>query len=460
MPQENLPESQRSPRSAASSSSQRTARSITRQEAASSSVPDALLGIGTQLPDIEMDFDATQLDILSPGPGGNYGNTQTETPAPATLNFLAPNLPIVNPNPYAAFQHGALFSIGCLRDGLFHCQHLQLCPRRFNSAEELQIHFQTVHFAFTRIDPAHRYICAECNFMSLFPNEPCSCGTYAFVELWICGHFIKTPWYQRHASDGTDFQGYRPGSTFFDPTSYAGPNMNFPWDPTMNSGNFGGGGSNQGQFNYQGGNTYGRTGNQRYRWNASNGSGSGSNQFQGNFFGVRHMEWDGQYTLQILGAKAQQNRRGLKLLILLLLLLLAIAIGFTYDWIITKARMAIPRAAAGIRSHLPIMGFVVLMASTAICLSIKHLAVQRVRRAQCVSIHIILDQLAKKHADVILRDVDVLCTLFHTLLYRLNADRLDLNLLCVVTLAYDTKGEVPHNLTLMPSTKLELQHPP
>jgi len=158
--------------------------------------------------------------------------------------------------------------------------------------------------------------------------------------------------------------------------------MNFPWDPNMNNGNFGGRGNNQGHYNYQGGNMYGRTGIQGYGWNASPGSGSGSNQYQGNFFGARQLARDSQYTLQIWCLKGQQKARCLNFLLLLLLLLLVVSFGFTHDWIISKARMAIPRAAASIRSHLPVVGFVTLIASVAMCLSIKHLTVQRVRRSR------------------------------------------------------------------------------
>jgi hypothetical protein len=227
----------------------------------------------------------------------------------------------------------------------------------------------------------------------------------------------------------------------------------------MNGNNFGGGGNNQGQYSHRGGSGYGKTGNQGNWWNASTGSGSGSNQHQGNFLGGRQMAWDGPYTFHFWCAKAQQKGRRLKFLIFLLLALLAITLGFTYDWIIGKARMAIPRATAGIRSHLAVTGFVILMASIGMCLSIQHLTVQRLRRARSVSITIILDHLAKKHADDILRDLDVLCTLLHTLLCHLNADRLDLNLLCVVTLGYDMKGRSPHDFMLMPSTKHELRRP-
>jgi len=151
----------------------------------------------------------------------------------------------------------------------------------------------------------------------------------------------------------------------------------------MNNGGFGGAGTNPGPGNYQGGNTYGGTGNQAYGYDGSNGSGSVGNQFQANIFGgARQMALNGPHTFRILFANGQHKGRRLRFLILLMLLLVAIAFGFTHDWIISKARMAIPRAAGGIRSHLPVMGFVGIFASIATCLSVKHLTVQRVRQAR------------------------------------------------------------------------------
>ena len=456
MPKEEpRPEPQPSPLSAASSSSQRTARSVTKQEPASSTaVSDDFLGIGAQLPDLpDMDFD-TQLDmdILSAGQGENYDNTQAERPPPATLDFLAPDLPIVNPNPYATFLHGALFSLGCLRGNLFHCQHLQICPQRFNTAEELQQHFASAHFEFTRIDPAHRYICSICNRTSLFSADACTCQTPdpETVELWICGHFIKRPWFQRDNSDGTDFQGYQPGSNFFDSPSFGGPNAGGPWDPNMNNrGNFGG--VNQGPFNYQGG--YGRTGNQSFGWDNSNGSGSGSNQYQRNFLGTRQRAFDGQYTFQIWCSKAQQKSWAMKPLLLTLLLLFTVIFGLSHDWMIAKTRTAFP--GASIHPYLPAAGFIILITSIVLPLATIHL---KARRARCVSTTVVLGHLIQKHADDFQRDLDVLCKLLHTLLCRLQTDRSDLNILCVVSFAYDTKGR--DELTLMPSMKHELQRQP
>jgi len=460
MPKEEVaPEPQPSPLSAASSSSQRTARSVTKQEPPSSTaVSDDFLGIGAQLlPELPAtDFD-TQLDmdLLSSGQGGSYDNTQAQRPPPATLDFLAPDLPIVNPNPYATFLHGALFSLGCLRDGLFHCQHLQICPQRFNTADELQQHFASAHFEFTRIDPAHRYICSICNRTSLYPTDACSCPTPDpdTIELWICGHFIKRQWFQRDNSDGTDFQGYQPGSNYFDSPSFGGGNGGGPWNPNMNNRGSFGGGLNQGPFNHQGG--YGRTANRSFGWDNSNGSGSGSNQYRGSFLGTRQRAFDGQYSFQIWCSKAQPKSWHVKPLILVVLLLFTITFAFSHDWTITKAQMAIPRAAAAIRSHLPVVGFVILMASIVVPLATIHLTA---RRARCVSTTIVLDHLVKKHADDIQRDLDALCKLLHSLLCRLHTDHLDLNILCVVSCAYDTKGG--DDFTLMPATKHELQRPP
>lgn len=401
--------------------------------------------INTQL---DMDMD---IDILSSGPEGNYDNTQAERPALATLNLLAPNLTTSDPNPYATFQHGAPFLLGCFRDGQFQCFHLQRCLQRLDTADELQNHFATKHFEYTRIYPAHRFICSKCNLTSLFPNDPCSCGTLDNIEMWICGHFIKRPWYQRESSDGTDFQGYQPGSKFDSP-SFGGSNTGAPGDPNPNNGgNVGGGFNNQGPSNYQG--AYDRTGNQGFRWNGSNGSGSGSNQYQRNFFGARQMALDGQYSFQIWCSKVQPKGWHLNWLLILLLLLFAVAFGLTHNWVVTKARME--TLATKIGPHVAVLGFAILTMPIVMQLLIQHLTF---RRAREVSITIILDHLAKKRADDFQRDLDVLRKLLQTLVYRLHTDQLDLNIICVASFAYDRKrGD---DLTLMPSTKHEVQHPP
>jgi hypothetical protein len=126
---------------------------------------------------------------------------------------------------------------------------------------------------------------------------------------------------------------------------------------------------------------------------------------------------------------------------------MSMAFGFTHDWLITKTHLA----AASIRSHLPVLGFAILMTSIVIPLLMQHF---NLRRARCVSITIVLDHQAKKHADDLQRDLDVLCTLLHTLLCRLHPDQSDLNILCVVSLAHDAKGG--NDFALLPSTKHEL----
>lgn len=415
------------PLSATSSTSQRTARSITKQEPGSdSSVSDALFGVGAQLPEIKMDLDG-DIDILSGATGGGYGNTQAETPAPAMLNSVAPDFPLANPDPYARFSHGALFLIGVFREGAFQCQHLQLCTQRFNTVEELQFHFETSHFYFTRISPAEHYICSACTVIGN-PNDICSCGAQNCFETWICGHLIKPPRYHRYAPDA--FQGYRPGSSF-GPTGFGGGGSsgNFPWNPNMNQGGFGGG-SNHGQYNsYQGGGDYGHTvNNQGSGWGASNGSGSGSGQYRGTY-GTRQMAWDNK-------AQMFPSERRLGLLFLFLLLLV-LTVSFGQDWFTTKAGTA----AACMSSQLPTLGFGILMASIAIpMLSAKYFTGRRPH----VDIAVLMDQLAKKmeHADGELhRELSILGSLLHTVLSRLDSGDWEMDLCVLKTKSRDSKND-------------------
>jgi len=146
-----------------------------------------------------------------------------------------------------------------------------------------------------------------------------------------------------------------------------------------NRGSFGGG-LNQGPFNHQGG--YGRTANRSFGWENSNGSGSGSNQYRGSFLGTRQRAIDGQYSFQIWCSKAQPKSWRMKPL-LAILLLCTITFAFSHEWIITKAQKTLPGASA-IRPHLPVVGFVILMASIVVPLVTIHLTGRRARcRSRC-----------------------------------------------------------------------------
>jgi len=400
-----------------------------------------------------------QLDIQSPGAGYE---SQPEISAPATLYDISRDIPI-DQGPYSTHQDGHPVAIGVLRNGFYVCQHEHLrglCEQVWNDPEELQLHFELAHFSFIRNNPAHRYICFVCKGLNNYDVGLClNCGTNGPIELWIYGTYIRTPSYPRQSSDGHDSHRFiNPPGSCYQSSSFTVPtvpNMDFQWDRGMNDGNFGGG-TNQGQFDFRDGNAYGGPGSQGYGYDPSNASGSGSNNYQGNMFGgARQMRQNSPFTFRVLYAKAQQRSRGQTLFLVFLLLLILTLFSFTHDWVIAKAKMGIPRAAAGFRNHLPMMGFVGIVASFAICLSMKHLAVQRVRRARCVSITVILDDLAYKCTDDTLRDLVVLCMLLRILLSRSSAGQHQI-LISAAKDIYDKAGPGMNDLMLMPLTSHDI----
>ena len=195
----------------------------------------------------------------------------------------------------------------------------------------------------------------------------------------------------------------------------------------MNRGSFGGG-SNQGQYNHQGGHGYGHTVNQGGGRGASNGSGSGSGQYRGTH-GTRQMAWDNK-------TQMCPSERRLELL-LLVLLFLVIALGFGQNWFSAKAGTA----AACMSSQLPTLGFGILMASIAIpMLSAKYFTGRRPQ----VDITVLMEQLAKKmeHADGELhRELSVLGSLLHNVLARLDTGDWEMDFCVVKTKSRDSKNE-------------------
>jgi hypothetical protein len=318
---------------------------------------------------------AATLDIQSPGA---YGETQL--PAPAAINYVAPALPTMSPNPYGSYQNGDMVALG-IRNGFYYCQHLDgLCNDYFNTDEELQQHFAMTHFEFTRINPAHRFVCSQCQHLNNDMHHPCyHCGAQGSIQLWIFGHYIRRPSYQRHAPDGQDFQRFTPYSVPF--TSIGFPIVD--WDISTDA--FGGN-ANSGGFDMQNTTLYGGPGNQAYSYNPPGDSDTGGSQYQGsNYGGAQRMASDMETTLRLEYAKTRRLFSN-KFNILLFSLLVIFTFGLSHALSLSLAQVQFRQASSKIHAHLPVIGFLAIISSFILPSPVKYLKAEIRKRSQCVSI--------------------------------------------------------------------------
>lgn len=341
------------------------------------------MGIGER-PDLQEalgNLDTTQLDIQTPG-GDAYGDIDLDMAPPATISYVAPDMPGYDPNPYTSYQDGQMIAIGVQREGgNYFCAHLGLCNAYFDNEEDLQLHFEKWHFAYTRIYPAHRFQCSSCFYLNTDIMGPCSspmCFQVGTIELWIYGSYIRNPPFQRYAPDPQDV-AYTP-STLFSFNSFMFEDMNQGQD--MNGSNYGGN-ANSGNFNYPNSNPHGGS---QFGYEPSNHSGYSTNHFQGSSFnGARQLASDplcAGTIYQKIQAAPQPRKQ---LLILLLALLAIVVLSFTHDWLLAQARQELPRMTAEIKVYLPLLGLVSMMASFGMGLSDKTLTTQRSRHPRSVS---------------------------------------------------------------------------
>lgn len=365
------PSSHHQSHSSMSGPSRMNARSVSAGQATMLQ-PDALFGLG-QNEELQSSapFDMTHLDIQSPA----LGDLSPEIPAPATLYYDPPILSDLSSNPYASYQDGNMFPIGVQRDGFFQCHHLSgFCFEFFPDHERLQTHFESTHFSFTRIHPAHRYVCSSCHQFNDVSSGICyHCGQ-GQIEIWIYGNFIRSPSYHRFTPDGQDTLRNASSAPYY-PSAYNFPNSNFQGGSSRNGGSF-----NQGNYTFQPNSQYENGPSPGYDYNPNNsymGPGSSGNQFQGNGF---QRAWnvieEKTYSLK------PHTSRWKKSLLVLLFLSVILTICLSYTWLSTKVHAFVPRSST---SNLPIIGFVGIVASFAMCSSVKHFTVQRSRSAQCVS---------------------------------------------------------------------------
>jgi hypothetical protein len=108
-----------------------------------------------------------------------------------------------------SYQDGQMVPIGVFRHFFICYRHLDgLCDQFFANREALEDHFESAHFAITRIKPAERYTCSACfsitDFNDFNTGRCQTCGADGCIEIWIYGNIIRTPSYQRYPPDGQD----------------------------------------------------------------------------------------------------------------------------------------------------------------------------------------------------------------------------------------------------------------
>ena len=119
-------------------------------------------------------------------------NRRAEIQAPGLMYYEPVDISVLqDPQLYDMFQDGQMLPIGLLydaepgvRSGNYYCQFRGGCHEYFDKAETLQTHFEIAHFQYTRIRPAHRYICSSCQNGNNYLHGPCSnCGLVGAIQL-------------------------------------------------------------------------------------------------------------------------------------------------------------------------------------------------------------------------------------------------------------------------------------
>jgi hypothetical protein len=154
----------------------------------------------------------------------------------------------------------------------------------------------------------------------------------------------------------------------------------------MNGGNFNGGGfnggTNTGNYYFQHDGPFGNgpsSSNQNYGYNQYGNMGANGTQYQGQGFRHAMHNFEGKTH----SARRTQTFRWQRLLFALAILSLAITLCFSNTGPFTKLRSFIVRS---ITAHMPVLGFVGIVAPLAMCSIVKHFTIQRVRSSQCVSL--------------------------------------------------------------------------
>lgn len=185
-----------------SSASVKVSTGVAVQKAPYTPGKSELLGIGDNFT-LEQDDYTTDVQSplggFDPLAGISTQNQQVYSPLDSLLPFDTLTQPQSSDEGY---QNSSQFPLGVWRQQQFHCRYPvnDDCQLAFDNAEQLQAHFETAHFPFTRIAPAHRWICANPSCLSVTKErlDLCHCGCAGLAEYWICGNYIRTASYQSY----------------------------------------------------------------------------------------------------------------------------------------------------------------------------------------------------------------------------------------------------------------------
>lgn len=302
------------------------------------------------------------MDMQSPS--DNY-DPQHPIAAPVTMYqhtaqdvLLAdPVLPLAEPPPH---QHGAMFPIGVWRGGFWTCQ---VCNELTNTDEELQVHFERLHFPYTRIDPAYRYVCSSCNHISdSHFTTTCSLCPGLHIEPWIYGNYIIDAPFKPDSSDVDDMNFYDSSSAPFDQDPYSSSNYGSQYNPHMSNGHSNG--YRNDSYSYHGGSNYGGPSSQGYGYDPGPSHGSNSG-FLNETFGARRMGMMSVEAVHNLYMTLKHRRRQYRALFLLVSLLTLVTFGLF---------SSVPLASLAFADYLPTLGLVSMAASFVVGLKAKHRA--------------------------------------------------------------------------------------
>jgi hypothetical protein len=144
--------------------------------------------------------------------------------SPAPLYQAAQKLPAITRDSHSEDQDGTLILVGNFKNPYYHCRQDD-CELLFQDVEELQSHFETTHFAYSRIHPPHRVLCSACHFMGndMTDIQCGQCGNY--TELCIYGRLMSIQSYGHYSSDEQEILQYTPTSTSHYALSHGSPSF-------------------------------------------------------------------------------------------------------------------------------------------------------------------------------------------------------------------------------------------